>query len=146
MNSRVSLVSRYYRMRSSFYQRQRLLYPSPAEVRFIRLMGGHVVVVPFIRHYKTGFPIAKVLTLGKIMKRENMMREVRVGSKYIDFGNDVRRGIEVDGRLYHTDIVVQYDRDQYFKGYDWWVLHLDATQLWRNPKKVRRDVTAFLNR
>jgi hypothetical protein len=141
-----TLLGRYYRARSRFYQRQRLLFPSPAEIRFIRLMGGHVVIVPFLKHYKTGFPMARILTLGKLLKTEQMAREVRVGSKYVDFGNDVRRGIEVDGRKYHTDIVEQIQRDEYFQKYDWHVLHIDATELYQNPKKVKRAVIAFLTR
>jgi hypothetical protein len=144
MKRQPTLVVKYYRWRSNFYKRQRLLYPSPAEVRLIRLMGGRVLSLPFIRHPQTGFPMAKVLSMGKVFNRELVQREVRVGSKYVDFGNDLKRGIEVDGQEYHKDIVVQVERDEYFARYGWRVLHIPARDLWLHADKVYWQVLDFL--
>lgn len=138
------LVSKYYRLRSRYYRESRLLFPSPAELRFIELMGGRYVTLPFFRHYKTGFCGALVLSMGKTLRREGFRREVRVGAKFCDFGNDIKRAIEIDGSYFH-DIVEQQERDDYFAKYDWRVLHIDATDVWRQPDVVQRRVLKFLN-
>lgn len=122
-----------------------MIFPSPAEVQFIRVMGGRVLVVPFFKHLKTGFPFAVVVSMGKKLRQQQVGREVRVGGKYVDFGNDIRRGIEVDGEAYHSDIVAQTERDEYFKKYDWRVLHIPARDVFRQPDKVREKVLRFLS-
>ena len=102
------LVAKYYRLRSRYYRDSRIVFPSPAELEFIRIMGGRVLTFNFMKHYKTGFPLAFVVSMGKVLRREQVKREVRVGSKWCDFGNDIRRAIEIDGEAYHNDIVEQY--------------------------------------
>lgn len=100
--------------------------------------------LPFVRHYKTRFAMAYIISLGKVLNSELVRREVRVGKYYVDFGNDIRRGIEVDGEAYHNDIVKQQERDEYFAKYGWRVLHIKATDLWRQPARVQQDVLRFL--
>lgn len=129
-----------------FWQHSRLLFPSPAEIRFIELLGGKVLTFDRFRHHKTDFPFAIVVSLGRLLRSENMKREVRVGGMYIDFGNDLNWGIEVDGRAYHKDIVVQQERDEYFENWGWRVLHIDATDLYRQPDKVQQQVMEFLTK
>ncbi len=144
MGNRISLATKFYRLRARFYRRNRLLFASPAEVRLLRVMGGRVLTLPFWRHPKTKFPAIMVISMGQVFKRERIRREIRVGSKFIDFGNDIKRGIEVDGYEYHGDIVKQVERDEYFANYNWSVLHIDARDLWRDPRGVRKRVVKFL--
>lgn len=135
---------KYYHLRGRYYRDSRMIFPSPAEIRFIRLMGGKVVTVGFFKHLKTGFPLAVVLTMGKTLRQEQVRREVRVGGKYVDFGNDINRGIEVDGKAYHTDIIAQVERDEYFNKHGWLVLHIPAIEVFNQPDKVQRKVLNFL--
>ena len=137
------LVSTFYRRRSKWWRDNRMLFPSPAEVRFIQIMGGRVVIIERIKHPKTKFPMVIVLSLGKILTRENFKREVRVGSKLCDFGNDLKTAIEIDGRYFH-DIIEQVERDEYFTNYGWRVLHIEASKLWREPSKIQQMVLEFL--
>lgn len=134
----------FYRTRSKWWRDNRLLYPSPAEVRFIRLMGGRVITIGRIKHYKTKYPLAIVVSLGRVLTRQNFRREVLVGTKLCDFGNDLKAAIEIDGKYYH-DIVEQVERDEYFAQYDWRVLHIEASMLWREPSKVQQMVLNFLD-
>lgn len=137
-------TSFFYRSRSRFWRNNRILFPSPAEVQFIRLMGGKVIQVDHFKHPKTGFPFTIVTSMGKYLEDEKFKREVRVGKYWIDFGNDICWGIEVDGEKYHKDIVFQQDRDDYFADFGWRVLHIPAIKIWVAPNEVQRAVLKFL--
>lgn len=121
-----------------------MLFPSPAELRFIELMGGKVLTFKCLKSTKTGFPLALVLSLGKTLRGEGFKREVRVGRYYADFANDVGWVIEIDGKAFHRDIVYEQQRDDYFKLFDWRVLRIDAAKLWNSGQKVQRNVLKFL--
>jgi len=144
MNGHTNIIGKYYRLRSKAWRNMRYMFPSPAEVKFIRIMGGRAISVPFFKHPKTGFSYTYIISMGKILNSELIKREVRVGKYWVDFGNDIKRGIEIDGQKYHNDIVAQQERDDYFAGFDWRVLHIRAADLWRQPDNVQRDVIAFL--
>jgi very-short-patch-repair endonuclease len=119
---------------------------SPAEARFVRIMGGRVLTVSWLASpINNRFPVSIVLSLGRDLKREKMRREVRVGAMYIDFGNDIRRGIEIDGRRYHRDVLKEHERNKYVAQYGWRLLHIDASEMYRSPEYVRRKVIAFLS-
>ena len=124
---------------------KRLLFTSPAETRFIRLMGGKVIVFEWIRlPYGQHFPLTIVLSMGRIMRREHVKREVPAGYYCIDFGNDVGRGIEVDGREYHMDVIKEQKRDEALYGMGWRILHIRADELWRSPAVVQRKAIDYL--
>jgi very-short-patch-repair endonuclease len=128
---------------------RRLIFPSPAELEFIRIFGGKYKSSKRIRDPKTGFPLTIVYSMGKILKRELIKREVRAGAMWIDFGaltNYFNRGIEIDGRAYHRDILKEQERDEYVAQYGWSLLHIEAGEVYRNPNFVQRKVLEFLAR
>lgn len=119
---------------------------SPAEIRFVQIMGGKVIVFDHVKHPRTDFPLAAVVTLGKFLRREKFKREVRVGKHFIDFGNDIKRGIEIDGRDWHMDVIKEMERDEYMADYGWSLLHIQASDLWRAPNVVQRRVLKFISK
>lgn len=138
---------RFYKWRAAYRKRRRLLFPSPAEVELIRIMGGRYITLSWITDPRTDFPLTIVLTLGTILKREMIRREVRVGAMYIDFGVETRwyrKGIEVDGRLFHMDIVKEQERDEYVRQYGWNLLHINAGEIYREPDRVQQKILKFL--
>lgn len=140
---------KYYALRSFLWRSQRMIFISPAEIRFIEIMGGRVIVFDWICNPRTNFKLAAVITLGKILKRERIEREVRVGKCFVDFGTTnkyYKRGIEIDGRNWHMDIVKEQERDDYFGQYGWQLLHIQATDLWQCPDSVQRRVLKFLSK
>lgn len=146
---RLKIVAKYYRLRSWYWQHKRLLFPSPAELRFIQIMGGKVLVINRLRHPRSNFPMAFVLSLGTILKRENVAREVRAGKCFIDFGADTKyykKGIEIDGRNWHMDVVKEIERDEYVAQFGWRLLHIQAADLYRNSAIVQRRVIDFLKK
>lgn len=122
-----------------------MLYPSPAELAFIRLMGGRTIEFRRIRNRRTGFRLAIVVSMGKTLRRERVKREVRVGRCFVDFGNDIGRAIEVDGNKWHTDVVHEMERDNYLAQFGWRVLHVRAPDIVRDPAKTRQVVHEFLS-
>ena len=143
------LKKQYYYKRASYRRARRCLFPSPAEVEFIRIFGGKYKVLKHIRDPKTGFPLTIVFSLGKILKRELIKHEVRVGAMWIDFGaltNYFNRGIEIDGRAYHRDILKEQERDEYVAQFGWSLLHIEAGEVYRNPNFVQRKVLNYLAR
>lgn len=120
----------------------RLLFPSPAELRFIELMGGKILRLP-IRNRK-GFSLVYIISIGKILREEKFKREVRCGAFYIDFGNDIGRGLEIDGKKFHMDVVYEFERDIYLSERNWRVLHIKAADLWRQPSLVQRQVLSHI--
>jgi very-short-patch-repair endonuclease len=106
-------------------------------------MGGKVWQSKFIK-WPGGFPLAIVLSKGKFLREEKVRREVRVGKYFLDFGNDLYYGLEVDGAAYHQDVVAAFDRDSYLYMRGWKVLHIPAIWLWNNPNKVQQQVLGFL--
>ena len=134
----MNLKSKLYKIRSSYWRYNRILFASPAEVYFIELMGGKCKVINNVRHRKTGFPMVIILSLGKYLKSENYKREVRVGSKYVDFGNDLQRGIEINGRQWHSDVVAEQKHRDYLEDRGWIILHIDVTDMYRQPSKTQR--------
>ncbi|MBS4040378.1 MAG: DUF559 domain-containing protein [Flavobacteriales bacterium] len=143
----LKIKKKYYILRSQIGRRSRMLYISPAEVRFIRIMGGHVVTFYDDRHPRTKFPLAYVVSLGRFLKRHGYEREVRVGKSFVDFGDvERRRGLEIDGRDWHMDVVKEMERDEYMRQFGWTLFHIQAADLWRNPDYVQRQVLQFMAR
>lgn len=142
------LKFRIYKWRAAWRKRRRLLFPSPAEVELIRIMGGKYMTISWIRDPQgQHYPLTIVLTLGTILKREMIQREVRVGAMYIDFAVETpwyRKGIEVDGRLFHMDVVKEQERDEYVSQYGWRLLHINAGEIYREPDRVQQKILNFL--
>lgn len=147
MKSRLPLKYRYFRLRATWRKRRRLLFPSPAEVELIRILGGSYITVTWFKDLRTGFPLTIITDLGTVLKRELIEREVRVGAMFIDFGVETayyRRGLEVDGRFYHN-VVQDQIRDEYLAQYGWQILHIPAADIYRTPAFVQRKVVKFLS-
>lgn len=109
-------------------------------------MGGKVMVLDLVKEPIHGYPLCIVLSLGDLLKREKFKREVRVGAFFIDFGNDILRGIEVDWRPFHGDIVREQSRDQYCSEYGWMLLHVTGNDLYTRPEYVRSRVQRFIEK
>jgi very-short-patch-repair endonuclease len=121
---------------------------SPAEAKFIKIMGGRLLTLRHVASADNGFPLTFVASMGRILKRERVRREVRVGKYFVDFGVDTpyyKKAIEIDGKDYHTDIVFEQQRDDYLADWGWEVLHVPAWRLYKNPRQVRRRVRKFLH-
>src|SRR5712691_5571184 len=96
----------FVRTRSNWRRRQRLLFPSPLEVRFAQIMHGKTFTLPFIKSTKTGYPLTFIWR-GKLLRRELVRREVRSGRYYLDYAVVTpfyKRGIELHGFSAHPDI------------------------------------------
>lgn len=109
-------------------------------------MGGKVIEVDLVKEPLNGFSLCFVVSMGPVFKEERIEREVRAGAFYIDFGNDIGRGIEVDGRPFHGDIIREQRRDEYCGKYGWMLLHIAAADLYARPEIVRNRVIAFLKK
>lgn len=137
-----------YKKRAAYRKRMRLLFPSPAEVRFIQLMGGHCTTIKFLRYGPNHFPLVLVWSLGKVLERERIQREVRAGAMFIDFGVVTpyyKRGIEIDGRDFHRDVIKERERDVYVANHGGWkLLHVQADILYREPYRVQNAVLEWL--
>lgn len=106
-------------------------------------MKGKAITIDLIRDKRTGFPLTIVTDMGWF-KKQNIRREVRIGKHWTDFGNDIERCIEVDGREFHQDIVKEQQRDDYIERFGWRILHIKAGDIYDNPDAVRRQVITFL--
>lgn len=143
----------YYKMlrwQNVWRRYKRYLFPSPAEMRLIELMGGRVVHVKFLHDPRTGFPLAIVLNRGHLFRREKIRREVGYGRYWVDFANDINRIIEVDGDAYHMDVVADMDREIAIKELcrtrkmDARFLRIKPADMYRDPNLVQQKVLAFL--
>ena len=143
----VGLGDRIIQSVHAWRRMSRLLFPSPAEVAFVLLMGGSKVTVPFISSKRTGFPLT-FLNIGRILKGELIEREVMAGGprRYcMDFATPkaaYRKAIEIDGSQH--DIVYDQQRDEYLRALGWSVMRIPARRLSRDPLGVRQDVLRFL--
>lgn len=138
---------RIYKTKANFRKYKRLLFPSPAEVEFIRIFGGKFITFSHIKNPFTKFPLTFITSLGVILERENIQREVRAGAMYVDFGQTTKygnKGIEIDGKNFHRDIIKELKRDEYLKNYGWQLLHIQAEIIYREPKLVQNAVIKFL--
>lgn len=134
-------------VKKSWWRKNRILFPSPAEVQFIRIMGGKAIVIDHIKHPHTGFPLAIITSMGKILRREFVQREVRVGAMYVDFAFQTkydRKAIEIDGKSFHRDIIKEQERDDYCRQYGWKLFHIQAVDIYREPNLVQQRVINFL--
>lgn len=151
MKKRLSWVDRFYRARSTYYRLKRLAFPSPAEVKFLELMGARVRTFPYIRAGVRGFPLAIVLSRGKLLRQARLKREVRYGKHYVDFANDIHWVIEIDGSPYHQDVVADFDREVYLRdflrkhGHELRLKRIPAPRLWNDRARVQREIIQFLN-
>lgn len=107
-------------------------------------MGGEVVVFKNLKHWRTKFPLAWVVDLGPWLRSEYIKREVRCGWYFIDFGNDILRGIEIDGAAFHQNKAREIERDEYLESCGWLVFHIKASRLWRDPDVVSNQTRLFL--
>lgn len=141
----ISLKIRY--ARKIWWRDNRMLFPSPAEVEFIRIMGGKAISLDHVKHPYTGFPLTIVTSMGAILEREFIQREVRIGAMYVDFGvanKYYKKAIEIDGLNFHRDIVKEQRRDEYCRERGWKLLHIQAADVYRQPILVRKLVVKFL--
>ena len=124
----------FYKTRSQLYRAKRLIFASPAEMKFIEIMGGRVIKLPLNSYY--------VLWCGWTLARHFIQREKRYGRVWCDFGNRTHV-IEIDGAAYHNP-VVDRQRDEYLDRIGVDVLRIDATDIYNRPEWVRNEVRAFL--
>ena len=134
----------YKRNLSNYRRLTRLLFPSPAELRFIELFGGKMWTLKYLKSIKTGFPLTFIYKKPKLFKAEKVKREVRAGSKYIDFANDIGRGIEIQGYEYHRDVVKEFERELFLYQRGWKILYIEASSLYGDSADVQRRVLRFL--
>lgn len=142
-----TLRQKIHYKKKEFWRNNRMLFPSPAEVQFIRMMGGKAIVIDHLKHPKTKFPLTVITTMGRTLKREFVQREVRVGAMYVDFAFVTqydKKAIEIDGRDFHDDIIKEQNRDDYLRARGWRVYHIRADSLYRDPSLVQRKVIDFL--
>lgn len=151
MKRRITIADRYYRARSQYWRIKRLLFPSPAETRFIELMGGKVFIIDRLKS-SSGFPMAIVLSRGKILREAKMKREVRYGKHYVDFANDLNWIIELDGTYWHQDIVADMDREIYINEmlrknpYGMRLLRVRAPRIWNDRTGLQNQIIDFLSK
>lgn len=88
--------------------------------------------------------MAFVVSRGKLLRQEHVGREVRAGKCYIDFANDLHRGIEIQSRKWHNDVIKDAQRFEYLRDRGWRILYIEAIDIFRNPYTVRERVTRFL--
>lgn len=149
MKSRRNIVDIFLRNRSALRRNKRLLFPSPAELRFIELFGGKVWRSQHIFSRSTKFPMAVIYKKPNFFKSENLKREVRIGKYYVDFGVRTpyyKRAIEIDGQPYHMDVVAEQDRDIYTYARGWKTLRIRAYRLYNDSSKVQDEVIRFLTK
>lgn len=107
------------RYRKEYHRIHRLLRPSPAEAKFLKVMGWWF----FIQH--------------------DVRREYKLRGYCVDFAIPAKRvAIEVDGKNYHggaRDII----KDMALKEAGWYVYRIKAADLWREPKVVRKYIKLF---
>lgn len=138
-------------IRFIFWRRRlsRLLFPSPAEIQFVRIMRGHVLTVPFLKSRRTRYPLAFVWR-GKILKRELVHREVWADERKrycLDFATRdaaYRKALEIDGSQWHMDVLKEQERDEYLRARGWQVMHIKAARLKREPRRVYVETLKFL--
>lgn len=133
--------------RKAIWRTGRMLFPSPAEVHFVRLFGGKALTLDFLKSTKTGFPLTFIYSRGRFLKYNFMQREVRVGAMYVDFAfvdSVSKKAVEIDGSDYHRDVLKEQDRDEYLALRGWRVLHIPAMDLYRQPGRVQQKVFEFL--
>jgi very-short-patch-repair endonuclease len=144
---KVTIGDRLIRFVQGYRRLSRLYFPSAAEVKFVQVMRGHVLTIPFIKSKRTGFCLT-FMWLGKILKGELIEREVRIGNRHycIDFATrnaSYKKGIDITSS-FHADVLADQERDNYLRARGWDVLYVKAARIWRDPVGVRRDVLKFL--
>lgn len=138
---------RMYVVRASYRRRRRLSFPSPAETRFIEIHGGRCRKIEWLKDPRTKFPLVWHTSLGHILKRELVKREVRVGAKFVDFGAQCRyykKAIECDGYWNHRDKAKERERDLYLAERGWQILHVPAGMIYRDAMRVQHMTLEFL--
>ena len=94
---------------------------------------------------------AIVVSLGPVLKHQNVRREVRYGKYFVDFANDLDRIIELDGAAYHQDVVADMDREIYIQELcrrqkrEARILRIKAYELYNNPTGTQNRVLKFLD-
>lgn len=112
----------------------------------MRLMGAKIITVDKLKGPGLHFPIAIVISRGKLLRQHKIQREVRCGKHYVDFANDIGWALEVDGKQYHLDVVADFDRDAYLLERGWRVLHVQAARIWNDPAGTKAIVLKYLSR
>jgi very-short-patch-repair endonuclease len=146
---KVTIGDRLVRSVQGYRRLNRLYFPSPAEVKFVRVMRGRTLSIPFIKSKRTGFCLTFIWR-GRILKGELIEREVQVGQRHycIDFATrnaSYKKGIDITSD-YHTDVLADQERDEYLKARGWEVLYVPARRVFREPRKVYVDVLKFLKK
>ena len=148
--SELTFLDYYFRWRSKYWRVKRLLFPSPADVLFMKLLGARLIKLPILSK-PNRFNLIIVLSRGKILRHAKMHREVRYGKYFVDWSNDLNWIIEIDGASYHLDIVADFDREVAiremcrYRHQDARFLRIKAARLWNDKAKTQRDIVKFLS-
>jgi very-short-patch-repair endonuclease len=146
----MNALQTYKKWRWRYRKLKHIVFMSPAEVRFVELMGGKVYTNNRLK--VNGFPFAIVISMGKILRREHFKREVRYGKYFVDFSNDLNRIIEIDGSQYHRDVVADMDREIYIKemcrridrNREARIMRIPAFRLGLDPQRVQQNTIEFI--
>ncbi len=134
----------FRKYRGKYRRLKRLVFASPAEMQLITLMGGKVVSTNLV-HNRNGFPFTIVVSMGGWFGgKQHVKREVREGKFFVDFGNDIKRGIEIDSREWHMDITKDQERDEYFKAHGWRILRIKTSDLATRQDMIQKAVIDHL--
>lgn len=99
---------------------KRILFPSPAERKFVEIVGWGWLFIHGVR------------------------REYPVSGYVVDFANPrTKCCIEIDGKKFH-DIVSDYDRDERLRKAGWGVVRIPAHVVFGRPKWTRDTARRWL--
>ncbi len=102
---------------------RRIIFPSPAEVRFAALMGAKTYTFKKIRDpvpYSHHYPLSIIVPAG--WYKDNFIeREINVAGYFLDFGNRRQRlAVEINGAQ-HDDIVKDQTRKEHLAKRHWYI-------------------------
>lgn len=120
------------------YQR---LFPSPAELRIIEIMGGKVLRINRIISQRSGLPMAIILSRGGMLRREHFKR---TGDDLVLFSNDLKWGLAIQGAAYERNIIEAFERDQTLKENGYRIQYLPVRWLVNRPDLVRDRINQFV--
>lgn len=122
-------------------RRWKSLFPKPAEVRLLQILGGSVIVIGSIR--RNGRPLTITLSRGRLLRSERFRRSVIDDQGML--ANDVRWAIAIQGKDYERDVIAAYEQDEQLQAAGWRVRWIPEAWLWTNPSRVRKNVLQFLS-
>lgn len=117
------------------------LFPHPAEVRLLEVLGGITVTIGRIQ--RGGRPLTFILSEGKLLKSEHF-RRVAADNKTVLYMNDVQHVLAIRADDFKRDVIGEFEADEALREQGYRIRSIPESLIINNPRQAKLSIQKFI--